>query len=67
MEALLGNHLAFLAAHRGEVRRSVAGIEVVGDSDEFSAWIPLTVDTEIPSGATTVRLVPWSGDGWRSG
>jgi hypothetical protein len=29
--ALLDNHLAFLAAHRGEVRRSAAGIEVVGD------------------------------------
>jgi len=64
MEALLDNHLAFLAAQRGEVRRSAAGIEVVGDSDEFSAWIPLTADTEIPSGTTTVRLVPWSGDGW---
>lgn len=64
MEALLDNHLAFLAAHRGEVRRSAAGIEVVGDSDEFSAWIPLTADAEIPSGTTTVRLVPWSGDGW---
>ncbi|MEU4291463.1 GNAT family N-acetyltransferase [Kribbella sp. NPDC026596] len=62
--ALLDNHLAFLAAHRGEVRRSAAGIEVVGESAEFSAWIPLDPSAELPPGTTTVRLVPWSGAGW---
>ena len=64
--ALLDNHLAFLAAHRGEVRRSAAGIEVVGESDEFSAWIPLDPAAGIPPGTTTVRLVPWSGPGWEN-
>jgi GNAT superfamily N-acetyltransferase len=62
--ALLDNHLAFLAAHRGEVRRSAAAIEVVGESPEFSAWIPLSPSAELPPGTTTVRLVPWSGDKW---
>lgn len=61
---LLDNHLAFLAAHRGSVRRSADAIEVVGESEEFSAWIPLTPDVEIPAGVRTVRLVPWSGAGW---
>ncbi|TCC55266.1 N-acetyltransferase [Kribbella pittospori] len=61
---LLDNHLAFLAAHRGEVRRSAAGIEVVGEASEFSAWIPLTADADLPEGTATVRLVPWSGEGW---
>lgn len=62
--ALLDNHLAFLAAHRGQVRRSAAGIEVVGEASEFSAWIPLTGEAELPEGTATVRLVPWSGEGW---
>ena len=62
--ALLDNHLAFLAAHRGEVRRSAAGIEVVGESAEFSAWIPLSPSAELPARTATVRLVPWSGEGW---
>ena len=62
--ALVDNHLAFLAAHRGEVRRSAAGIEVVGESADFSAWIPLDPSAVIPDGTSTVRLVPWSGDGW---
>ncbi|TCC50761.1 N-acetyltransferase [Kribbella capetownensis] len=61
---LLDNHLAFLAAHRGEVRRSAAAIEVVGEAKEFSAWIPLTGEAELPEGTATVRLVPWSGAGW---
>ena len=62
--ALLDNHLAFLAAHRGQVRRSAAGIAVVGEPDEFSAWIPLSASAELPPDTATVRLVPWSGDGW---
>ena len=62
--ALLDNHLAFLAAHRGEVRRSATGIELVGESAEFSAWIPLSPSAELPAGTATVRLVPWSGEGW---
>lgn len=62
--ALLDNHLAFLAAHRGEVRRTDAGIEVVGEDDFFSCWIPLTSDIALPGGTAAVRLVPWSGDGW---
>jgi GNAT superfamily N-acetyltransferase len=61
---LLDNHLAFLAAHRGQVRRSAAGIEVVGEANESSAWIPLTGEAELPERTATVRLVPWSGDGW---
>ncbi|MER7244771.1 GNAT family N-acetyltransferase [Kribbella sp. NPDC000426] len=62
--ALLDNHLAFLAAHRGVVRRSAEAIEVVGESDEFSAWTPLSLTAELPAGTSTVRLVPWSGAGW---
>ncbi|MEU4197268.1 GNAT family N-acetyltransferase [Kribbella sp. NPDC026611] len=62
--ALLDNQLAFLAAHRGAVRRSRDAIEVVGDSPDFSVWIPLSTATELPADARTVRLVPWSGDGW---
>jgi GNAT superfamily N-acetyltransferase len=62
--ALLDNHLAFLAAHRGEVRRTGTGIEVVGDDDFFSCWIPLGADAAIPDGTATVRLVPGSGSGW---
>lgn len=64
LEELLDNHLAFLAAHRGEVRRSAGSIEVVGESDEFSAWTPLSPIAELPAGTSTVRLVPWSGPGW---
>ena len=64
VDALLENHLAFLAAHRGAVRRSADAIEVLGESDEFSAWIPLTPDAEVPPEVRTVRLVPWSGPGW---
>ncbi|MFI5693623.1 GNAT family N-acetyltransferase [Kribbella sp. NPDC051586] len=63
--ALLDNHLAFLAAHRGEVRRSAESIQVVGESDEFSAWIPLSSTAELPVDTSTVRLVPWSGTGWQ--
>ena len=63
-DALLDNHLAFLAAHRGSVRRSTDAIEVVGESEEFSAWIPLTPDASLPTGVSTVRLVPSSGAGW---
>jgi GNAT superfamily N-acetyltransferase len=62
--ALLDNHLAFLAAHRGEVRRDAAGIEVVGEDPFFSCWIPLSADAGIPDGTSAVRLVPWSGEGW---
>jgi GNAT superfamily N-acetyltransferase len=62
--ALLDNHLAFLAAHRGAVRSSAEAIEVVGESEEFSAWIPLSSAAELPTGVSTVRLVPWSGAGW---
>jgi len=62
--ALLDNHLAFLAAHRGGVRRGAAGIDVVGEDEFFSCWIPLTAEAAIPVGASAVRLVPWSGDGW---
>lgn len=61
---MLDNHLAFLAAHRGEVRRTATGIEVVGEDPYFSAWIPLTADAGLPEGTATVRLVPWSGGGW---
>lgn len=64
LDALIDNHLAFLAAHRGSVRRSADAIEVVGESEEFSAWMPLTADVEIPAGVRTVRLVPASGAGW---
>jgi GNAT superfamily N-acetyltransferase len=64
LDPLLDNHLAFLAAHRGSVRRSAGAIEVVGESDEFSAWIPLSPDVEVPAGVRTVRLVPGSGAGW---
>lgn len=62
--ALLDNHLAFLAAHRGELRRSAAGIDVIGEDDFFSCWIPLSADAAIPDGTSAVRLVPWSGTGW---
>lgn len=62
-DALLDNHLAFLAAHRGSVRRSAEAIEVVGESEEFSAWIPLSSEVEVPAGVRTVRLVPGSGEG----
>jgi GNAT superfamily N-acetyltransferase len=61
---LLENHLSFLAAHRGSVRRSADAIEVVGESDEFSSWIPLSPDAAVPGGVRTVRLLPWSGQGW---
>lgn len=37
---------------------------MVGEDAYFSAWIPLTADAELPAGTATVRLVPWSGDGW---
>jgi GNAT superfamily N-acetyltransferase len=63
---LLDNHLAFLAAHRGEVRRSADAVEVVGESDEFSAWIPLSPDAVLPDHVAAVRLVPWSGAGWEA-
>ncbi|MEV0284540.1 GNAT family N-acetyltransferase [Kribbella sp. NPDC050820] len=61
---LLDNHLAFLAAHRGHIRRAADGIEVVGADDFFSCWIPLTADVDVPEGTAAVRLVPWSGEGW---
>ena len=64
LDALLDNHLAFLAAHRGQVRRSADAIEVVGESEEFSAWIPLSPDASLPPAVSTVRLVPRSGAGW---
>ncbi|GAA1580385.1 GNAT family N-acetyltransferase [Kribbella karoonensis] len=64
VDALLENHLAFLAAHRGDVRRSADAVEVVGESDEFSAWIPLTPSAELPDRVSAVRLVPESGPGW---
>ncbi|MFI7062870.1 GNAT family N-acetyltransferase [Kribbella sp. NPDC050124] len=63
---LLDNHLAFLAAHRGVVRRTGAGIDVVGADDFFSCWIPLTADVDVPDGTAAVRLVPWSGEGWEA-
>ncbi|MFF0270109.1 GNAT family N-acetyltransferase [Kribbella sp. NPDC004536] len=64
VDALLENHLAFLAAHRGDVRRSADAIEVVGESEEFSVWIPLSPSAELPAGVNAVRLVPDSGPGW---
>ncbi|GAA1558511.1 hypothetical protein GCM10009804_14150 [Kribbella hippodromi] len=63
-DALVENHLTFLAAHRGVVRRSVDAIEVEGEAAEFSVWIPLSPDAELPGGAGAVRLVPESGAGW---
>lgn len=44
--------------------RSAQAIEVVGESAEFSAWIPLSPTAELPAGTSTVRLVQWSGAGW---
>lgn len=64
--ALLDNHLAFLAAHRGHITRAADAIEVVGADDFFSCWIPLTADVAVPDGTAAVRLVPWSGDGWEA-
>jgi GNAT superfamily N-acetyltransferase len=63
---LLENHLAFLTAHRGEVRRSANAIEILGESEEFSAWIPLSPAADLPAAVQTVRLIPSSGPGWEN-
>jgi hypothetical protein len=62
--ALLDNHLAFLASHRGVLTRTDQAIELAGRADFLSCWLPLTTDVPLPPTAPTVRLVPWSGPGW---
>ncbi|WP_163509066.1 GNAT family N-acetyltransferase [Fodinicola acaciae] len=61
---LLDNHLAFLARHRGQVRQLAGAVEVVGEKDFLSCWIPTSDTAELPEAAHTVRLVPWSGPDW---
>lgn len=61
---LFENHLAFLATHRGAIRSYDDAVDVVGDADFLSCWIPLEAGAAIPATARTVWAVPWSGDGW---
>jgi GNAT superfamily N-acetyltransferase len=61
---LLTNHLAFISKHRGRVRYEDDAIDVMGDEDFLSCWIPTQQNARMPEAAHTVRTVPGSGPRW---
>lgn len=64
LRPLLDNHLAFLATHRGKVTFRDDAVDIVGDEDFLSCWIPTAAEAQLPAAAHAVRTVPWSGPGW---
>jgi ribosomal protein S18 acetylase RimI-like enzyme len=64
LRPLLDNHLAFISTHRGKVRFGSDAIDVAGDEDFLSCWIPTDENASVPTAAHTVRTVPWSGPEW---
>lgn len=65
MDALFANHLRFMAHHRGSVRRCGRDIHIEGPSTELTSFVPGGEDSAIAADCPAVRVVPWSGDGWR--
>lgn len=61
-ESLLENHLAFLASHRGSVRRTSGIIFIESDRPEFTYAILGKGSnlTDLPSTVQTIQLPPWS-------
>jgi GNAT superfamily N-acetyltransferase len=59
---LFDNHLAFLAAHRGDVSRSAGFVRIDSSSPEFTAAIAedATSLDALPARYPSVRLLPWS-------
>ncbi|WP_405931602.1 GNAT family N-acetyltransferase [Streptomyces sp. NBC_00827] len=64
LPAPAANHLAFMAAHRGSVEITADSLALEGDEEFFSWWAPLGEAVPIPAGAKTVRVFPFSGNGW---
>lgn len=64
VHALAENHFAFMAAHRGLIRRTTTSIELVGRADFLSWWTPLTSSAEVPGSARCVRLFPGNDESW---
>jgi hypothetical protein len=64
LRPLLHNHLTFISTHRGRVRFREGAIDVEGDRDFLSHWIPTEENARMPRTVHTVRIVPWSGQEW---
>jgi GNAT superfamily N-acetyltransferase len=64
LDPLFFNHLAFLAAHRGEVSLGPEGATVASDIAGFSSFTPLGEHGALPRDCAAVRLVPASGAAW---
>jgi ribosomal protein S18 acetylase RimI-like enzyme len=73
LDPIFVNHLAFLAAHRGEVILDGRGVTVRSAMPGFSSFTPWDEGSALPDDAAAVRLMPSSGDwaprlaaqGWR--
>ena len=62
-DGLLENHLAFMAKHRGEVRRHPGAIQVESPSADFRCWMlegPIEEPLHAPD-VRQVRVLPWAG------
>lgn len=64
LQPLLANHLTFIATHRGAVHYRDDAIDVVGDAEFLSCWIPIGTNANLPTTTRVVRTVPWGGEGW---
>ncbi|GAB2598433.1 hypothetical protein GCM10027168_34280 [Streptomyces capparidis] len=64
LPALAENHFAFMAAHRGSLRRTATSIELVGTADFLSCWTPLAASAEVPESVRCVRAFPWNDPSW---
>jgi len=66
-QALAENHLAFMAAQRGTLRRTGDFVALDGTADFLSWWSPLAPADEVsvPEGTARVRLFPWSDTSWQ--
>lgn len=61
-QILLDNHLAFLATHRGQVRKESHALFVESDRPEFTYGILGSSSTRanLPSSVKMVQRLPWS-------
>jgi GNAT superfamily N-acetyltransferase len=61
IDDLFGNHLYFMACHRGSVRLQRNDFYVDGPTSELTSFVPGSIDARLPPDCPAIRLAPWSG------
>lgn len=62
--AAFGNHLVFLARHRGRMRMDRSGVYIDGAVASLSSYTPWPESSTLPCSLPAVRLAPWSPCDW---